>query len=124
MNKKILIIEDEPKVSKAYSDHLGRVGYNVSLAHDGEEGLRMIKNNKPDLILLDIIMPVMDGLTMLKLLKADKDKNIANIPVIILSNLDTADSVAEAVASGSTNFLVKSNYSLEQLDAKVLSMLK
>lgn len=124
MKKKILIVEDEPKVSKAYSDHLGRAGYEVLLAHDGEEGLRMIKSSLPDLILLDIIMPVMDGLTMLKLLKADKNKNISNIPVIILSNLDTSQSVAEAMASGSTNFLVKSNYSLEQLDAKVHSVLK
>ncbi len=124
MKKKILIVEDEPKVSKAYSDHLGRAGYEVMLAHDGVEGLQMIKANLPDLILLDIIMPIMDGLTMLKILKADKDKNISNIPVIILSNLDTAESVSEAVASGSTNFLVKSNYSLDQLDAKVHSVLK
>lgn len=119
--QKILLVEDELYINNAYCDHLERAGFSVSTAYDGEEGLRMARVTKPDLILLDIIMPVMDGIAMLKELKADAI--LSTIPVIILTNLDKAESVEVAVAVGSTNYLVKSNYSLEELDAKVQQVL-
>ncbi len=117
MKKKILIIEDEFKISKAYRDHLEHSGFEVAVAYDGEEGLRVAHNVIPDLILLDIIMPVMDGIAMLNALKTDDV--LSDIPVIILTNLDTTESVATAIAGGSTNYLIKSNCSLEELDVKV-----
>ena len=120
--QKILLVEDEFKVSKIYREHLERAGYNVFVAHDGQEGLMMAKNSLPDIILLDIIMPVMDGIEMLKKLKADS--GLASIPVVILTNLDTTEGVEAALKAGGTNYLIKSNYSLAQLEVKVREVFK
>jgi len=117
MKKKILIVDDEEKIVKAYSEYLSSHGYEVFDASDGEEGLAKIKEMKPDIILLDIIMPNMDGITMLKNLKRDSELN--KIPVIMLTNLDTSKGVADALESGSSQYLVKSNYSLEDLKKRV-----
>lgn len=119
--EKILIVEDELKVSKAYAEYFDRAGYEVAVAHDGEEGLKVVQKFSPDIILLDIIMPVMDGLTMLKSLRALK--NTAKIPIIMLTNLDAADTVGQAMAEGSEHYLVKANYSLKQLEEKVRQVL-
>jgi DNA-binding response OmpR family regulator len=118
---KILIVEDELKISKAYRDHFENTGYTVVVASDGQEGLRVAKSTLPDIILLDIIMPVMDGLAMLRALKADPA--LAMIPVIMLTNLDTNESVMTAIAAGSTHYLIKANYSLEALGARVQEVL-
>lgn len=83
MPKKILIIDDEPKFVKTLKDRLEFAGYTVITAYDGEEGLNKAKEEKPDLVLLDILMPKMDGYNFLKALKLDV--NINNIPVIILT---------------------------------------
>ncbi len=115
--KKILIIEDEVKIAKAYSDHLERNGFAVEVAHNGKEGLILATISLPDLILLDIVMPVLDGITMLKQLKLDK--RLRQIPVIVLTNLNTSDSVAGAMISGVTAYLVKSDQSMQDLDFKI-----
>ncbi len=116
-NKKILIVEDEPKIVEAYSDFLDRLGYKVTVAYNGAEGLRQARALVPDLILLDIMMPVMDGFAMLKEMKKNPELN--KIPVIVLSNLDSADTVGKAVENGVMNYLVKANYSLEALKEKI-----
>jgi len=117
MGKKILIVEDEAYIVKAFADHFKREGYDVAVALDGEEGLMKAREFKPDLILLDIIMPKMDGLEMLKKLK--EDPMTKGISVIMLTNLETSQSVAETMKAGSTGYLIKVNYSLEELGEEV-----
>lgn len=116
-HNKILIVEDEKSIAQAYSDHLTREGYNINLAYDGIEGLAMAKTIMPDLILLDIVMPKMDGISMLRRLK--EDPQLDEIPVIILTNLESKESAMEAYKMGSSNYLVKTNYSLDDVTNKI-----
>ncbi|MFA6594394.1 MAG: response regulator [Candidatus Buchananbacteria bacterium] len=120
--KKILIIEDEPSLAEALRQKLTKEKFDAVVAKDGQEGLVTALKNKPDLILLDIVMPVMDGLTMLEKLRQDKWGK--NVPVIILSNLNEADKTAEAMAKGVYDYLVKSDWKLEDLVKKVREKIK
>ncbi len=115
--KKILIVDDEKILMDLLSTKIKREGFIVTEAHDGEEGLRLALAEHPDLILMDIIMPKMDGITVMKKLRLDpwgKD-----VPVIILTNLNTAESVQDSVASGAYDYLVKIDYTLDDLVAIV-----
>lgn len=86
--KKILFVEDEPTLQKTLGDFLKKSGYEIISALDGEEGIRKAEDEKPDLILLDLILPKMEGFDILRKLKLDlKTKDI---PVIILTNLESA----------------------------------
>ncbi|MFA6215433.1 MAG: response regulator [Patescibacteria group bacterium] len=116
--KKILVVEDEPTLVKAIETKLVKLGFEVVTAANGEEGLRQARSENPDLILLDIIMPVMDGLTMLKELRKTSD-----VPVIILSNLSSDEKLSEALRSGSHDYLIKTNYSLEEVAEKINKVL-
>jgi DNA-binding response OmpR family regulator len=116
-NKKvyrILIVEDEIKLQKALSDKIIREGWQSINAGNGEEGLTMAEREKPDLVLLDIIMPVMDGLTMLKELR-----KISQVPVLILTNLYDEQKLINAFRAGSYDYLIKANYSLDEVIAKI-----
>ncbi|MBI2099267.1 response regulator [Candidatus Uhrbacteria bacterium] len=115
--KKILIIEDEPAVYKALSDRLIKEGYETVIATDGAEGLQKAIKCKPDLILLDIILPVMDGMTMLKLLREQSFGK--KIPVIILTNLSNGGMTAEALEQGAFHYLVKTDWKLGDVIKKV-----
>ncbi|MBI5046074.1 MAG: response regulator [Candidatus Niyogibacteria bacterium] len=112
-NKKILIVDDDPQIVKALSDHLAREGYLVETAINGEDGLKKAKAFHPDLMLLDIIMPKMDGITMLKLVR--EDPAMSSIPAIVLTNLQTEEGVARSIEAGSTTYLIKVDYSLAEL---------
>lgn len=83
MPKKILVIEDEPDVIKILEHYLGTKGYSVTTAQDGQQGLDKLKKERPDLILLDVLMPVMDGFGFYKIIK--KDAQFAQVPVVILT---------------------------------------
>lgn len=111
---KILIIEDELRIIKAIKDKIVRKGWQAVVASNGEEGLRMAKKEKPDMILLDIVMPVMDGLTMLKKLRKTSDT-----PVLILTNLSDEKKLFEALREGSYDYLIKSDYSLDDVIKKI-----
>lgn len=119
--KKILFVEDEPSLQKAIGEVLVQEGFEVLAATDGEEGLEKAKE-KPDLILLDLILPKKDGFEVLKEMKAD-DK-IKDIPVIVLTNLEGTGDVEKALELGATTYLVKANYELEDVVAKVKEFLK
>ncbi len=112
----ILVVEDEPALANALRDKFEREGFSVSIALNGEEGLRMACDQKPDLILLDIVMPVMDGLTMLTELRKDPWGKDAR--VIMLTNLSDAIRVSDAVEHGVHDYLVKTDWKLEDLVAK------
>lgn len=119
--KKILFIEDEQTLQKALGDFLKKDGYNVVSALDGEIGLRLAKTEKPDLILLDLILPKLHGLEVLKELKSGSETN--EIPVIILTNIENLEDVDKALALGATTYLVKTNYKLEELTQKIKKIL-
>jgi len=111
--KKILIVEDEETVKRALQDKLTDEGYQVLVAKNGEEGLSISLKEHPDLILLDLIMPVMDGLTMLEEVRADAWGRDAR--VVILTNITDSQEVAQATEVGGYDFLVKADWSIEDI---------
>jgi len=119
-NKKILIIEDEATLQKALGDILTREGYEVISAINGIIGLGLARSENPDLILLDIILPGMDGFEILRNIK-EKDKS--QIPVIILTNLSDLNDIQKALDIGATTYLVKADFHLEDVLKKVKDVL-
>lgn len=121
INKKILIVEDDAPLLGALKAKFASEGFNVVTAVDGVEGLAAAVNEHPDLILLDIIMPRMDGLTMMKKLREDAWGKSARI--ILLTNLSDPGMVMEALHDGAYDFLVKTDWKLEAVVEKVYSVL-
>lgn len=119
---KILVVEDEEILLTALAEELKQQGFEVVGAKDGVEGLEKAASEQPDLMLLDLVMPRLDGLGTLKQMKAqDKTKNI---PVVILTNLSDYDKISEALSMGAMDYLVKANYRLEELVAKIKTVLQ
>lgn len=114
---KILLIEDDKFLCRAYKDGLERAGFEVSFASDGKEGLEKIKSEKPDLILLDLILPVKGGFEILEELKMEG--NPKDAPVIILSNLGQESDVERGKALGAVDYLIKSDWSMKKVIEKV-----
>ncbi|HEX7586663.1 MAG TPA: response regulator [Patescibacteria group bacterium] len=115
--KKILIIEDESTLQKALAEFLTEEGFEVFSALDGEMGAEMAKKGKPDLVLLDIILPKKDGYEVLDELKGSDETKM--IPVILLTNLESAEDIDRAFEKGANTYLVKSNYKLEEVVGKI-----
>ena len=119
---KILIIEDDQRINKVYMAKLSVEGITVVTALDGEEGLRKIYSEKPDLILLDLMLPRKSGFDILKEIKADP--KVKDIPVIILSNLAQEKEIEEGLALGAVDYLVKTDYSIQQVMEKIKKALE
>ena len=117
MAKKVLIVEDELSMQRALRSKLEQSGYAISTAADGIQAIEEMRKNRPDLVLLDLIMPRLDGISVLREMK--KDEELRDLPVVILTNLSTGDKVAEAMQLGTFDFLVKANYSLDDVLKKV-----
>ena len=113
MSKKILIIEDEILLSDLLKMNLKEAGFEVETAYDGKEGLEKAKSFLPDLILLDLIMPVLDGYQVLQ--EIQKDPVLEKIPVIVLSNLGQEEEIARAKRLGAKDFVVKANLDIFEL---------
>lgn len=111
--QKILIVEDEVALLKALKDKFEREGYTVFTAENGDEGLKQTLANQPDIILLDIIMPVKDGMTMLRELR--EEHNINSTPVILLTNLNDSSDVLLAMKNGVYDYLVKSDWDIDDV---------
>jgi DNA-binding response OmpR family regulator len=122
MNKKILVIEDEDSLSEVLFNKLTFEGFDVLVAKDGFEGLRLASENHPDLIILDIIMPEMDGVSMLQKLRNDDWGK--EVPVIMLTNLSDTDKISEVMTLGVDDFLVKANWEITDLVKKIKEKLK
>lgn len=120
--KTILFIEDEPSLQKTLGDTLRNGGYNVISALDGQNGLKLAKTKKPDLILLDLILPKLNGFDVLRELK--DDETTKDIPVIILTNLESIDDVNKAIELGANTYLVKAQYSLKEVFEKIKKALR
>jgi len=117
MAKKILIIEDELILCELLQKKLGEEGYEVSVAKDGEEGLRRIREEKPDLILLDILMPKMGGLEMME--EMEKEPELKRIPVIIISNSGQPVELDRAKQLGAKDWLIKTEFDPQEVVDKV-----
>ncbi|SRR5260221_1518519 len=121
-SKKILIVEDEKPLADVLQDELIHQGFEVFVASNGKEGLEMAISYTPDLILLDLLMPVMDGKTMLHRLR-DFPK-FKTIPVIVLTNAGETENIRETqLYFNASEFLIKSNVSVEQIVTKIKSRL-
>ncbi len=107
-NKKILVIEDDPFISDVYVLKLESEGYKVDAAENGSIGLEKIKNNKYDAILLDIVMPELDGFKVLERLKMMPD--FGKIPVIILTNLSQKEDIQKGLELGATDYIIKTKF--------------
>jgi len=113
----ILVIEDERLLAEALKRKLETSGFSVITAADGAEGLEFALGKHPNLILLDIVMPIMDGLTMLDRLREDEWG--AKVPVLILSNLSDAESIKESRDRGVNDYLVKTNWKIDDVVKRV-----
>jgi len=120
--KKILIVEDDNFVAEVYSTKLLEMGHEVQVAQNGREGLDLIKKSRPDLILLDIIMPVMGGLEMLEELRKEESE-IPKIPIILLTNVGEKESVQQARNLGADDYLIKSHFTPAEVIEKINSVL-
>jgi DNA-binding response OmpR family regulator len=121
MTKKILVIEDELPLAQMLVDKFKTVGYVVEMAGDGQAGLEKALAWKPNLILLDIVMPRMDGMTMLHKLRQTPEGK--GMPVILLTNLSDTEHVYDAMKNGVFDFLVKSNWDIDDLVDEVRTRL-
>lgn len=123
-NKKtILIVEDDKPIIKSLSLKLKESGFHIFEAEDGEKGLQLAIEKKPDLILLDIIMPIMDGVTMLKKLRGI-GKDFEKIKVLVLTNLIDDEKMAELMELGSSAYLVKTDWNIKDLVKRVEDILE
>ncbi len=116
-SKNILIVEDDQFLIKALRDKLERSGFGVHVATNGEDALRLMGEAKPDLILLDLVMPKMNGFQFLEEYKKTKGKKKAR--VIVLSNLGQEEDRVKAEALGAEDYFVKADMSLKQIVAEV-----
>jgi len=120
--KRIVVVEDETFLLKALNMQLLNNNFEVFSAQDGLAGLNLIRETLPDLVLLDIILPKMNGFDVLAELK--KDKKVKGIPVIILSNLGQDDEKKRGLDLGAIDYYIKASTSLSEITTKVKKVLK
>lgn len=120
--KTLLLVEDEPLIQKVYKTHLEKIGYRVLTGNNGKEGLQQAKSEHPDLILLDILMPIMDGMTMLQELRKDAWGKTAR--VLVLTNLSMEEDNEYVKTYGALGFLIKADHSLAEVTEEIEKYLK
>jgi DNA-binding response OmpR family regulator len=111
--KKILVVDDEPAIRDIYNREFSNAGFTVELAVDGEEGLLKAGEVKPDLVLLDVMLPKMSGIDVLKSLKANTLTK--NIPILLLTNLGEETLIKEGFSLGADGYLLKVSYTPSQV---------
>lgn len=116
-NKKILLVEDDKFLRDLFSKKLKSENYEVTESVDGESGLIKAKEINPNLILLDLILPGIDGFNVLKKLK--EEVSLSQIPVIILSNLSQEEDIKKALALGAADFIIKANFTPSEIIEKI-----
>ena len=120
--KTILIIEDDKFLRDLIAQKLLKEGFDISEAIDGEQGFKKVKEDRPDLILLDLILPGIDGFEVLAKIK--EDPVLAEIPVIILSNLGQKDDIERGLKLGAVDYLIKAHFTPGEVIEKIKSALK
>ena len=121
-SKRILLVEDDRFLRRACDASLRQRGFTVIQAVDGEEGLRLARTEAPDLILLDLLMPKLPGVEVLRAIKADPSTKA--IPVLILSNSSREQDLSEVIRLGAVDYWVKANLSLKELGERVSRLLE
>lgn len=121
ISKKILIIEDEEIISSLLAKKLTQVGYEVRTAFNGKEGLEMLCREKPDLVLVDIVMPQKDGFETIAEMKSDQ--TLKDIPIIIISNSGQPVELDKAREMGVDDWLIKTNFDPQEVIQKVNKVL-
>lgn len=120
--KKVLIVEDDEHISRIYDIKFSHEGYQTLLARNGEEALEMISSKRPDLIMLDLMLPKKDGFMVLEEIK--KDPELKNIPVLVISNLGQKSDEERVLALGANGYMVKVSYSMQEVIDKAKSYLQ
>jgi len=123
MAHRILLVEDDAYIRKLYTEVLQDAGYQIEVAEDGVSGLGKIKKGGYDLILLDVVMPKMDGLEVLNKLPQNSPLK-KNAPIILLTNLAEDSTTQEVLKKGATSYIVKSSIAPDQLIENVKKFLK
>ncbi|MFA7169535.1 MAG: response regulator [Candidatus Paceibacterota bacterium] len=121
LKNKILIIEDDSYISDMYKIKLESEGFIVNVANDGQKGVEQLNKEKPDLILLDVVMPKMDGFSVLQNIKEDPE--VQDIPVIMLTNLGQKDSVEKGLKLGAADYIIKAHFTPLEVVEKVREFL-
>lgn len=121
MAKKVLLVEDDNMIIDMYTLKFTQEGYEVIQAENGKDGLDFARKHMPDIVLLDIILPQMDGFSVLKALKADPKTK--GIPVVLLTNLGQDGDVKKGLELGAVDYLIKANFTPSQVVDKVKAVL-
>lgn len=121
-SKNILIIEDDFFIRDLYEKQFKKEGYSVDTSADAEGGLEKIKSHAPNLVLLDLMLPKMSGLDLLKILKSDN--NLKSVPVVILTNLGQDQAIKQGFDLGADGYLIKSAYTPSQVVNEVKTYIK
>jgi DNA-binding response OmpR family regulator len=120
-NKKVLVVEDDVFLAQLLTNRISKAGVNVVRAADGEEGLSMLRSEKPDLMLLDLILPKKSGFELLEEMRADPA--LSNTPVIIVSNLGQEGDIKKGRELGAVEYFVKAKTSIDGLVERVKAIL-
>ncbi len=120
--KKVLLVEDDKMISSMYETKLRQDDYIIFIAEDGAKGLEVAAQEKPDLILLDVILPKLDGFTVLQELK--NNEATKNIPVVMLTNLGTSEDKEKGKQMGASNYLVKASLTPAQITEEIKKYFK
>ena len=120
---RVLLVEDDTFLREICSKKLTKEGYTVFEAVDGQEALDGIIDLKPDIVLLDIILPAIDGFQILSQIRANKDEVISKVPIIMLSNLGQEDDITKAMENGANDYLVKAHFTTEEIVGKIKTIL-
>ncbi len=119
--KKILVAEDDKFLASAYRVKLTKANYEVKLVFDGDETLKALSTFTPDIIILDLVMPKIDGFSVLSELK--KNDSWKNIPVVVASNLGQSEDIVRATKLGARDYIVKTDLSMKKLIEKIETIL-
>ena len=117
----VLVVEDEDVLAKVLQEKLERSGYSVTIASDGEEALRIAASSKPDVIVLDLLLPKKNGFEVLDELK--KNGELKMIPVVVVSNLGEDSDIKRALALGAADYYVKSEHPINEIIEKIQNVL-
>lgn len=121
MSKKILLVEDDVFVRDIYNTKFGNEGYEVIVAENGMEALKKLETIRPDIILLDIMMPYMDGMEVLTKIK--EREMLKKIPIIMLTNLSDKERIDFSISQGANEFIIKSHFTPSEVMQKIKTLL-
>ncbi|MDI6883135.1 MAG: response regulator [Patescibacteria group bacterium] len=120
--KQILLVEDDPFLIDIYTRKLKKAKFSVKVAEDGEKTLKFLKEKKPDLLILDIVLPEIDGWEILKKIK--QDLNLPDLKIIVLSNLGQKEEVEKGINLGVAKYLIKAHYTPDEVVEEIKKILE